>query len=84
MLKEKTEKLMKCQAKIYNLNLKSIYISILEKETKQALWENHSMMFLPGLVIKFLIYFLSLPYILSSCSIILVQHCVGRQPIIKA
>lgn len=36
MFKDKTEKLMKCQVKIYNINLKSIYISILEEETKQA------------------------------------------------
>lgn len=82
-LKDKSEKLMKCQVENYNSNLKGTYISILETETKQAFWENYAMIFLPVLVIKFLIYFLSLPYISSSCSIILIQHCVGRQPIIK-
>lgn len=84
MFKDKTQKLMKCQVKIYNINLKSVYISILEEETKQAFWENYTMIFLPVLEIKLLIYFLNLPYILSSSSIILIQQRVERQPIIKA
>lgn len=74
MFKDKTEELMKCQVKIYNINLKSTYMSVLKEETKQAFWEIYTMIFLRMIVIKLLIYFLNLPHILSSSSIILIQH----------
>lgn len=41
------------------------------------------MIFLPVLVIKLLTYFLTPAYILASRSIIIMQHLMARQSIIK-